>query len=324
MLIPSSPSPSLSPQSKGHHHFTDKLTVEERNLLSVAYKYVIDARRAPWRIISSIEQKEEGRGNADHVSVICEYRAKIEVDLSEICARILNLTDEKLVPTTGNGDSKVFYLRIKGDYHRYLAEFKTGDDRKAATENTLTVYKSAQILMLAPGNSQQRIETLSIFAPSNSFQDVKYALVLVSAGLFKCSWCIFNGNGKIVEDLVLATREGVFVNIDSEFDMENIISVARIASRKVNVLLRINPDVDPQAAAYGLPIVATKNGGPVDIYRVLDNGLLFDPHDHQSIADALLKLVADRQIFYDGYTIMRQIVNYFRVKFFGQKKLLST
>ncbi|KAL9223960.1 hypothetical protein vseg_000041 [Gypsophila vaccaria] len=52
-----------------------------------------------------------------------------------------------------------------------------------------------------------------------------------------------------------------------------------------------------EAAAHGLPMVATKNGGPVDIQRVLDNGLLVDPHDQQSIADALLKLVADKQLW---------------------------
>lgn len=58
--------------------------------------------------------------------------------------------------------------------------------------------------------------------------------------------CIFNGNGKILEDLVLAAQEGVFVNIDSEFDLENITEAAKRAGKKVNVLLRINPDVDPQ------------------------------------------------------------------------------
>ncbi|KAL3629678.1 putative protein serine/threonine kinase [Castilleja foliolosa] len=52
-----------------------------------------------------------------------------------------------------------------------------------------------------------------------------------------------------------------------------------------------------EAAAYGLPMVATKNGGPVDIHRVLDNGLLVDPHDQNSIADALLKLVADKHLW---------------------------
>ncbi|XP_031376793.1 probable sucrose-phosphate synthase 1 isoform X2 [Punica granatum] len=52
-----------------------------------------------------------------------------------------------------------------------------------------------------------------------------------------------------------------------------------------------------KAAAHGLPIVATKNGGPVDIHRVLDNGLLVDPHDQQSIANALLKLVSDKQLW---------------------------
>ncbi|MBA0739639.1 hypothetical protein Gogos_012892, partial [Gossypium gossypioides] len=123
---------------------SDELSVEERNLLSIAYKNVIDARRASWRIISSIERKEEGRGNADHVSVIREYRAKIKAKLSEICTEILKLLDEELVPATKTGDSKVFYLKMKGDYHRYLAKFKTGGDRKAAAENMLTAHKSAQ------------------------------------------------------------------------------------------------------------------------------------------------------------------------------------
>nr|UQK85250.1 14-3-3 protein [Populus cathayana] len=122
----------------------EELTVGERNLLSVAYKNVIGARRASWRIISSIEQKEESRGNEDHVSVIRDYRAKIETELSSICDGILKSLDTRLIPTASSGDSKVFYLKMKGDYHRYLAEFKTGAERKEAAESTLTAYKSAQ------------------------------------------------------------------------------------------------------------------------------------------------------------------------------------
>jgi hypothetical protein len=55
-----------------------ELTVEERNLLSVGYKNVIGARRASWRIMSSIEQKEESRGNEQNVKRIKEYRHKVE------------------------------------------------------------------------------------------------------------------------------------------------------------------------------------------------------------------------------------------------------
>ncbi|GAU12334.1 hypothetical protein TSUD_252850 [Trifolium subterraneum] len=54
-----------------------------------------------------------------------------------------------------------------------------------------------------------------------------------------------------------------------------------------------------EAAAHGLPMVATKNGGPVDINRALHNGLLVDPHDHQAIADALLKLLSEKNLWHE-------------------------
>ncbi|KAE9601782.1 hypothetical protein Lal_00040873 [Lupinus albus] len=82
----------------------------------------------------------------------------------------------------------------------------------------------------------------------------------------------------------------------------DVPDIYRLAAKTKGVF--INPAfIEPfgltliEAAAYGLPLVATKNGGPIDILRVLDNGLLIDPHDQQSIADALLKLVSNKQLW---------------------------
>lgn len=119
------------------------LTVEERNLLSVAYKNVIGARRASWRIVSSIEQKEESKGHEAQVAKIKEYRHKIENELYDVCNDILDLLSEHLIPTAQDGEARVFYFKMKGDYHRYVAEYATGDARKAAASDALVAYKSA-------------------------------------------------------------------------------------------------------------------------------------------------------------------------------------
>ncbi|KAK5808648.1 14-3-3 protein [Linnemannia elongata] len=124
--------------------FSDtELSVEERNLLSVAYKNVIGARRASWRIVSSIEQKEESKGSDANVAMIKKYRTKIEDELAEICNDILDVLEKHLIPSATLGESKVFYHKMMGDYHRYLAEFATGDKRKDAADKSLLAYKNA-------------------------------------------------------------------------------------------------------------------------------------------------------------------------------------
>jgi len=62
-------------------NFDQELTVEERNLLSVAYKNSIGSRRTAWRAISSIEQKEESK-NSRHLPLIKEYKKKLEDELT--------------------------------------------------------------------------------------------------------------------------------------------------------------------------------------------------------------------------------------------------
>lgn len=116
------------------------LSIEERNLLSVAYKNVIGSRRASWRIISSIEQKEESKGNEQHVKLIREYRKSVEKELADICDAIQKLLDTALIPAAQTGESQVFYYKMKGDYHRYYAEIDPKEDQK---QNALEAYKMA-------------------------------------------------------------------------------------------------------------------------------------------------------------------------------------
>lgn len=120
-----------------------ELTVDERNLLSVAYKNVVGTRRASWRIISSIEQKEESKGTEKHASTIRDYLQKIETELEKVCQDVLDVLDESLIPKAETGESRVFYHKMKGDYHRYLAEFASGEKRKVVATAAHEAYKIA-------------------------------------------------------------------------------------------------------------------------------------------------------------------------------------
>lgn len=132
-----------------------ELTVDERNMFSVAFKNVIGSRRASWRIVSSLEQKEEGKagtngnGNNLHLECIKKYHAKIEKELEEICNDVLTILSDNLLTKAGTGESKVFYYKMRGDYFRYLAEFMAGDRRKDVADKSLESYQAATTIAAA-------------------------------------------------------------------------------------------------------------------------------------------------------------------------------
>lgn len=117
-----------------------ELSNEERNLLSVAYKNVVGARRSSWRVISSIEQKTEG--NERKQTMAKEYREKVEKELRDICLDVLALLDKHLIARASNAESKVFYLKMKGDYYRYLAEV-AGANKNEVVQESEKAYQAA-------------------------------------------------------------------------------------------------------------------------------------------------------------------------------------
>lgn len=144
-----------------------ELTVEQRNLLSVAYKNVVGVRRSAWRIISTIESKyESSEGSSEDIKLAKDYKEKIEVELKGICQTVLNLLDEHLVSvdvddqakavadkpdeeteaTTAESEkleSNVFYIKMKGDYYRYIAEVAKDDEKDQVVNQSADAYQKA-------------------------------------------------------------------------------------------------------------------------------------------------------------------------------------
>lgn len=132
------------------------LDAEERNLLSVAYKNVVGTRRSSWRVISSIEAKVAK--NETKYPIIQEYRSKIEAELKDLCHDVLHLITnfllkaaDKDIISAENDDassctaieSKVFYLKMQGDYYRYLAEVSHDSEQAEVIEKSSAAYQKA-------------------------------------------------------------------------------------------------------------------------------------------------------------------------------------
>jgi 14-3-3 protein epsilon len=92
--------------------------------------------------VTAIEQKEESKGSK-FLDIIKEYKVKVESEVEGVCNEIIGLLEKTLIPKSTNAESEVFYLKMKGDYYRYMAECVTGDKNKKAGEKAHESYKKA-------------------------------------------------------------------------------------------------------------------------------------------------------------------------------------
>ena len=119
------------------------LNSDERNLLSIAYKNSVSSRRTSLRTIMAYESKEKKKDNSTFLPFIQEYRKKIEDELTKMCNNVIATIDNFLLKRAEDNEAKVFYLKMKGDYNRYIAEYAQGDLKQKVAELALAAYKAA-------------------------------------------------------------------------------------------------------------------------------------------------------------------------------------
>jgi 14-3-3 protein epsilon len=124
--------------------FPQELTLEERNLISVAFKNEIGSRRAAWRILSSIEQKEISKGSSTfHLSLIKGQIQQVQKEICGLADDVVEIMDLYCLPHSTTPEARVFFLKMKADYLRYKAEISTGQERDKLSTDAGAVYALA-------------------------------------------------------------------------------------------------------------------------------------------------------------------------------------
>ncbi|KAG6896929.1 hypothetical protein C0992_005194 [Termitomyces sp. T32_za158] len=136
-------------------YYGPRLTIDERSLLSVAYKNITNTLRNSWRVTDTLHKLHLGRKG--RAQLIQRQLQRVENELAGVCTDIIDLLDRELLPAANEGEQTVFYSKLKGDYCRYLAELGQKRDRDRYAELSLKAYRLAY---------QHALETLHPLHPT--------------------------------------------------------------------------------------------------------------------------------------------------------------
>lgn len=122
---------------------------DERNLLSVAFKNLISSKRTAWRTIAAIEQNPKYSKFGDSLAA---YKKKIEEGLYRDCESIIDLIRTKVLSKPIQDEAKAFFVKMVGDYYRYIAETAQNEKLEQVKQEALKAYTEANQISLPPCN----------------------------------------------------------------------------------------------------------------------------------------------------------------------------
>merc|ERR1711976_658496 len=124
-----------------------QVSSDERNLLSVAFKNLISSKRAACRTIAAIEQNPKYSKYAD---ALAGYKQGIEQKLTSDCEKIIKMIKDKVTDKECDGEAKAFFVKMIGDYYRYIAENAKGQKMEEVKQEALKAYNEANQITLPP------------------------------------------------------------------------------------------------------------------------------------------------------------------------------
>eukprot|EP00930_Biecheleria_cincta_P009029 TRINITY_DN110657_c0_g1_i1.p1 TRINITY_DN110657_c0_g1~~TRINITY_DN110657_c0_g1_i1.p1 ORF type:complete len:249 (-),score=61.72 TRINITY_DN110657_c0_g1_i1:118-804(-) len=125
---------------KEHVESGAPLDAEQREMLSAAFKNALSDRRGAVRTAMEVIKERGEAGDLKQQELAQNYKSLIESEHAELCRKVLALLRERLVPAAQAGEEKTFYLKMEGDYCRYLAEVSTGERLQQAADGAAQAY----------------------------------------------------------------------------------------------------------------------------------------------------------------------------------------
>ena len=118
------------------------LTFHERNTLALAYKNAITSQRNAWRTLET-QLKTTDKKDISSIQRIKSYQKTIETEILSVCNDAFKIIDEVLLPNSKSSEDTVFFLKMKGDYQRYVCEISSDDIKINASTIAHEAYQKA-------------------------------------------------------------------------------------------------------------------------------------------------------------------------------------